>query len=149
MEQDIELCALKLHFNSLIICVLTIYKAPAGNINYYTHKIDVILHTFYTAALDFIVCVDVNINCLIDSARKSQLDPLLFSYNLLDIIKFSTRVQKNSVTAIDNIFIAVSQIGNCTAMPVVHGLSYHNAQLLIIGTSDIQIQSHQLILLEK
>jgi hypothetical protein len=126
IEQDIELCALKLNFNSVNICVLTIYKAAAGNVNNYTHKIDAILCTLYTATLDFIISGDINLSYLIDSARKNQLDTLLFSYNLSDIVKFPTRVQKNSVITRNNIFIAISQMGNCTAIPVVNGLSYHS-----------------------
>jgi len=58
------------------------------NVNYYTHKIDTILGTLCTATVDFIICGDININYLIDSARKNQLDTLLCSYNLSDIIKF-------------------------------------------------------------
>jgi hypothetical protein len=122
IEQDIELCALKLPFNSVNICVLTtIYKAPAGNMNSYTHKIDAILCTLCTATLDFITCGDISINYPIDNARKIRLDTQLFSYNLSDIIKFPAKVQKNSVSAIDNIFIAVSRMGNCTVIPVVNG----------------------------
>jgi hypothetical protein len=30
-KQDIEICALKLSFGTLIICVLTLYRAPSGN----------------------------------------------------------------------------------------------------------------------
>jgi hypothetical protein len=55
-EQDIEITALKLHFNSANICVLIIYKAPTGNVNYYTHQLDAILHTLSTATLDFTIC---------------------------------------------------------------------------------------------
>jgi hypothetical protein len=58
-EQDIERSALKLQLNSVNICVLTIYKAPTGYVNYYyTHQLDAILHTLYTATLDFIKCGD-------------------------------------------------------------------------------------------
>ena len=60
--------------------------------NYYTHEIHPILCTLYTATLDFIICGDINISYLIDSARKNHLDTLLISYNLSDIIKFPTRV---------------------------------------------------------
>jgi len=102
------------------------------------------LHALYTANLDFIICDYINTNCIIDIARKNHLDTLLFSYNLSDIIKVPTRVQLNSVRAIDNILIAISQMGNCTAVPVVHGLSYHNAPLITVSTNDIQLQSHQL-----
>jgi len=79
-EQDIEISALKLQSNSVNICVLTIYKAPTGNVNYYTHQLDAILHTLYTATLDFIICGDININYLIGSERKNHLDTLLLTY---------------------------------------------------------------------
>jgi hypothetical protein len=55
------------------MCVLTFYKVPTGNVNYYTHQLDAILHTFYTATLDFIICGDININFLINSERKKSI----------------------------------------------------------------------------
>jgi len=33
-EQDIEICALRLSFGTLNICVLTLYRAPSGNAFY-------------------------------------------------------------------------------------------------------------------
>ena len=57
----------------------------------------------------FIICGDININYLNESVNKSQLDNLLLSYNLTSIISFLTSVQNTSATAIDNIFIDVSQ----------------------------------------
>ena len=56
---------------------MTIYKTPTGNVNYYTHQLDAILHTLYTATLNFIICRDININYLIDSEKKNHLDTLL------------------------------------------------------------------------
>jgi len=57
----------------------------------------------------FIVCGDININYLKESEDKTHLDNILLSYNLISIINSPTRVQNTSSTAIDNIFIAVSQ----------------------------------------
>ena len=143
IEQDIELCALKLHLNSVNICVLTIYKAPAGNVNCYTQNRRHFVYLVYcNSRLYYLWWHKYQLPDW--QWKKNQLDTLLFSYNLSDIIKFPGRVQKNSVSAIDNIFIAISQMGNCTAIPVVNGSSYHNAQLLTISGSDIQIQSQQL-----
>jgi hypothetical protein len=93
-EQHMEISALKLQFSSVNICVLTIYKAPTGNVNYYTHKKDAILHTLYTAALDFIICGDININYLIDSERKNHLDTLLLSYIYQALLIFLLRVRR-------------------------------------------------------
>ena len=54
--KDSEICALNHEFNSANICVLTTYRAPTGNFNYFIHKTDAILHTLYTPTLDFIIC---------------------------------------------------------------------------------------------
>ena len=67
-------------------------------------------------------------------AHKHQLDNLLLSYNLYSIINFPTRVQNTSATAIDNIFIDVSQFESYTVTPIINGVSDHDAQLLIITT---------------
>jgi hypothetical protein len=91
-EHDIEVSALKLQFNSVNMCILTFYKAPTGNVNYHTHQLNAILHTLYTATIDFIMCGDININYLINSERKNQFDTLLLSDNLSGITNFPTRV---------------------------------------------------------
>ena len=69
-----------------------------------------------------------------ESERKNQLDNLLLSYNLTSIIKFPTRLQNTSTTAIDNMFLDKSQFENYTVIPITNGLSDHDAQLLKINT---------------
>ena len=84
-EQDI-VCALKLSFCTLNICVLTLYKAPSGNFSICLLKLDTILQSLYTATLHFVICGDININYLNEIVNKSQLDNLLLSYNLTSTI---------------------------------------------------------------
>ena len=93
-------------------------------------KLDAIHQSLYTPMLHFIICGDININYLNESKNKNQLDNLLLSYNLASIINFLTRLQNTSVTAIDNIFIDVSQFESYTVTPVINGVSDHDAQLL-------------------
>jgi len=69
----------------------------------------IILQSLYMPMSHFIVCGDININYLKESEDKTHLDNILLSYNLISIINSPTRVQNTSSTAIDNIFIAVSQ----------------------------------------
>ena len=133
-EQDIEICVLKLSYGALNICVLTLYRAPSGNFSSFSIKLDTILQSLYTPMLHFIVCGDININYLNESENKNQLDNLLLSYNLTSTINFPTRVQNTSATAIDNIFIDVSQFESYTVTPIINGMSDHDAQLLIIST---------------
>jgi len=75
-----------------------------------------------------------------ENEKKNQLDNLLLSYNLINIINFPMRVQNTSATAIDNIFLDVSEFESYTVTPVLNGLS---DQLLVISTdySHIPIQT--------
>jgi hypothetical protein len=81
---------------------------------------------------EHIMCGDINIDYLIDSDRKSRLDALLKTYNLTSVVNFPTRIQQNSATAIDNIFIDTSKMGNYSVSPIINGLSDHDAQLITI-----------------
>jgi hypothetical protein len=117
-DQDIEIYDLKLEFNSVNICVSTIYRPLAGNFNYFLHRRDIILHILYMPILDFIICGDTNINYLIESERKNQLDSLSLSCHLLGIINYPTKVQNTSVTPIGNIFTDISHMENYTITPI-------------------------------
>jgi len=55
--------------------------------------------------------------------NKNQLDNLLLSYNLTSIINIPKRVQNTSATAIDNIFIGVSQLDSYMVSPVINGMT--------------------------
>ena len=57
-------------------------------------KLDNILKYLFTPTLDLIIVGDININYLVDSTRKSQLQALLKTYNLTSIVNFSTRTQQ-------------------------------------------------------
>ena len=65
-----------------------------------------------TAATEYIICGDKNIDYLVDSDRKNPLEVLLKTYNLTSAVNFPTCTQKYSATAIDNIFIDISEMGN-------------------------------------
>ena len=143
-EQDVEIRAFKLLYGTLNICILTLYWPPSGNFSTFLHKLDTILQSLYSPILHFIICGDVNINYLLGSAHKHQLDNLLLSYNLYNIINLTTRVQNTSATAIDNIFIDVSQFESYTVNSIINGVSDHDAQLLIINTDYSLAPTHTL-----
>jgi hypothetical protein len=87
-----------------------------------------------TIKSNLIICGDVNVNCLQESDEKSQLDALLKSHNLFSIVKFPTRTYKNSSSAIDNIFIDITKIDTYEVIPVINGLSNHDAQIINLNT---------------
>ena len=133
-DKDFEVCACKIHFGTKRICIITIYRAPSGCVDTFITKLDTILEKLFSSTLDVIICGDININYLTDNARKRELEALLKTYNLTSIINFPTRTQQKSATAIDNIFIDATRIGNYTIYPIINGLSDHDAQSITFHT---------------
>jgi len=131
-EIDLEICAIKLHLPSHEICVITIYRSPSGNYQYFIDKLETILNMIYSNSVELIICGDININYLIDSTSKQLLDSLLASYGLHSTVQFPTRIQNNSYTTIDNIFIDTFKFSNFTVKPIINGLSDHDTQSLIL-----------------
>jgi hypothetical protein len=52
---------------------------------------------------------------------------------LTHTVNFATRIQSNSSTAIDNIFVDSIRLNSSSTSPIIHGLSDHDAQLLTIN----------------
>ena len=92
--QDVEVCALKLDSTFSNICILVIYRSLVGNFNTFVTQLDKILQKLSTIKSNLIICGDVNVNCLQESEKKSQLNALLNSYNLFSIVQFPTRTYK-------------------------------------------------------
>jgi len=131
-EKDIEICALKFAYHKLKICIITLYRSPTGDMDFFLSKLDRVLHIVYNLTHHIIICGDINVDYLVESERKKQLDNLLLSLNLTSIIKFPTRIQNTSATAIDNMFLDSSRLKDHLVTPIYNGLSDHDAQLLTI-----------------
>jgi len=69
-----------------------------------------------------------------ENEKKNQLDNLFLLYNLTSIISFPVRVLNTVATAIDNIFIDMSQFESDIVTHIFSGLSDHDAYLLMIST---------------
>ena len=133
-EKDMEICAVKLKINVTPVCVITVYRSPSGNFNHFLQSLDAVLQTLYTPAQSFIICGDININYLVVSEQRKQLDTLLFVYNLKSIVDFPTRHNCTSSSAVDNIFIDITCFNDYSLTPFYNDLSDHDAQILTIKT---------------
>jgi endonuclease/exonuclease/phosphatase (EEP) superfamily protein YafD len=131
-EKDLEICAVELYLQSYKLCIMTIYRSPTGDFQYFIDTLEQILDNIHHSFNDIILCGDFNINYYINSAFKLSLDSLLASYGLVSIVTFPTRIQKISQTIIDNIFLNTLQFNKFSVYPCVNGLSDHDAQRLII-----------------
>jgi hypothetical protein len=71
------------------------------------------------------------------------LDSLLLTYNLSSTVNFPIRIKKNSISAIDNIFIDNSKLEKYNLTPFSNGLSDHEAQFLEIYNINPELQNQQ------
>jgi hypothetical protein len=122
-DKDFGVCAIKIHWNTKSACI---YRSPSGNFDLFITKLDTFLRKLYNSTIEYIICCDINVDNLVDSDRKSQLEALLKTCNLTSAVNFPTYTQKNSATAIDNIFIYITKMGNYSICPVINGLSDHD-----------------------
>jgi exonuclease III len=76
-DKDIEACAICLNSIWKRICVLTVYRSPHGNCINVLTKMELILQNISKRKAKVIVCGDFNVNCMVNSCRKRQLDDLL------------------------------------------------------------------------
>jgi exonuclease III len=118
-DKNFEVCAIKTHLDMKSVCIIAIYRAPSGNFDLFLSKLDVVLRNLYTATLEYIICGDINVDYLTDNDKKSRLEALLKTYNLTSVVNFPTRIQKNSASAIDNIFIDTSKTVNYSVCPMM------------------------------
>jgi hypothetical protein len=137
-DKDFEVCATKIHFSPKSPCIIAIYRAPSGNFDLFITKLYTILRKLCTATTEYIICGDINIDYLVDSDRKSRLEALLKTYNLTSVVNFPTCTQNNSTTAIDNIFIDISEMGNYSICPIISGLSDHDAQSITLHSFNLR-----------
>jgi exonuclease III len=62
LDQDIEVCAVKLSDSSHNICILSIYRAPFRNFVHFLNKLKMILNLLYNSNTQLIICGDINVN---------------------------------------------------------------------------------------
>jgi len=115
------------------LCFLTINRSPRGNFTNFLNRLDMISLKIYNKNYCIIICGDVNIHCVIDNNSKSQMDAVLHSYILPCIVKFPTKFDPKSLTAIENVFIDTSTIAKYDIYRLIHGMSDHDALLLTIN----------------
>jgi hypothetical protein len=73
IDKHFEVCAVKVKLDSKRFCIITIYRAPIGNIDIFITNLDKILRNVCSPSQVLIICGDININYLNDSERKSKL----------------------------------------------------------------------------
>ncbi len=124
----------------IVICV---YRAPCGNFDIFMNKLEIILNSLYRHNTEFILHGNINMNYLEPSHRKNQLDNLLGTFNRTDTVTVPTRITKDSMSLIDNIFIDNTRSYTIQSCPI--GLSDHDGQNLTLLNIPITPKSAKLL----
>ena len=131
-EKDFDACVIKLYLSCYAKSIASIYRSPSGNFEYFLDKLNSFLNFVKGNFTELMLCGDFNINFLNDSTQNQLLTCLLATYGLSSTVQFPTRICKNSISQIDNIFINTTKYNNFTIYPMINGMSDHDAQILIL-----------------
>lgn len=128
-ERHFEICCIKL--TNLNCVVVTLYRSPCGDINIFKNNLDRALHVlceeFKHSGL--LVGGDFNIDFQSGSKTCNEIIDIFSSFGLEKCISEPTRVQKNSSTCIDNIFVNF-EISDAEVLD--YHLSDHKSQIIKI-----------------
>jgi hypothetical protein len=105
---------------------------PTRDFKQLIKNVDDTLKHLYKPKVEFLICGDINTDYLIESNQQTQLASLLTTYNLSETVNFVTKIQNNSSTSIDNIFVDERRINLSSVFPIINDLSGHDAQILTI-----------------
>ena len=129
-NKDIEIVGVKLTINTIIIYIISLYRSPTGNFRHFLQTLDGILLSLNSHISHTIICGDTNVNNLIHNNQKKNLNNMLLSHNLTNIINFPTRITNSSASAIDNIFLNITCFEDYYVYPIKNDLSDHDGQMV-------------------
>jgi hypothetical protein len=141
IETIFEACAVKITINKRKLCILCLYRSPDGDLIKFIEQLDSTLSYLERIKVELIICGDTNINYLIENYKKEQLQSVLDTYNLVQIISFPTRISSTSISLIDNFFLDRSIYNKFHVYPAINGLSDHDGQILILENLQAVMQS--------
>ena len=99
-------------------CIISLYRSPTGNFRHFLQTLDGILLSLNSRISHTIICGDTTVNNLIDNNQKKNLNNMLLSHNLTNIINFPTRITNSSASAIDNIFLNITCFEDYYVFPI-------------------------------
>lgn len=99
IENIVECSAIKVQTNSDNLSILSIYRPLIGDVKLFLKQIENILaRVLKTPQEKILLCCDLNIDFLVDSRDKINLNDLLKTFNIQNCINGPTRITTNTAT---------------------------------------------------
>jgi len=141
-EKVFEISAVKLNTCSTKVTLCCVYRSPFENPNYFLELLEKTLNLVYQPNVSLIICGDLNINFLVDSSVKQNLESIMKTCNLTQAVTFPTRICNNKGTLIDSIFLDNTKLANISVHSFDSGLSDHIAQILTLDNMSHLLNVH-------
>jgi hypothetical protein len=109
----VEIFAIELQTKSSKLITLSLYRATTRDFNQFIKNLDDVLKYLYKPKVEFLICGDINTDYLIKKKPSLIINTQSVTHN------FETRIQNNSSTAIDNIFVNNSRINLSSTSPII------------------------------
>jgi hypothetical protein len=133
-EQDFEISAIQLVTKTPHIIILSLYRAPSGEVKISKESGCNFRISVQTKAWVYNLWRHRTNYLNESSQKKKQVNCLLRTYNLSHTVNFATRVQNSLSTAIDS---------SCTS-PIVNSFSDHDSQFLKVNNIILEVNSRPL-----
>lgn len=105
IDKVFECSAIDLKINNENYCIICLYRSPNSDLNIFMSKLEECLNllTDKCNLPHIIICGDFNINYLCKDKRTTDLIDLVNSYYIFPVFNEPTRMQNNTMSAIDYI----------------------------------------------
>ena len=80
------------------------YRSPDSEFSESLQILELILQSVKLVKKDLIICGDFNINYMVNSKQKNDLESLFLMFNCISFVNEPTRVTSQSKTMLDNVF---------------------------------------------
>lgn len=124
VDKDFEICGITTVVDAQKILVLTGYRSPSSNLQFFLEGIHQVMENVYVPNSKIVICGDFNCDSYRLSSNYKELLSVLQGFGLDNIVKWPTRVTNTSVTTLDQIFTNDSQ-GNMTSCVLDNTVSDH------------------------
>lgn len=135
-EKIIEVCGIDLNFLEYTLRIITIYRSPLpNNVHMFIDELDRVLsYVCSNINSKIILCGDFNIDQLVNSVAKNELNDILSSYNILNLVNSATRFSNNIYNTATSIDYMCTNLKDsevfCKVVPTA--ISDHTGQILSI-----------------
>ena len=114
-------------------------RSPSEKPNHFLNLLERTLNLLHQQTTALIICGDFNINSLTKNSEKQNLEIIMTTFNLTQVVTLPTRICNNKDALVDNIFLDKRKFNNISVIAIDNGLSDHIAQILTLVNMKVPI----------